>query len=89
MYRVCQGDHGTGRAATYRNITVAGKSGTAQNPHGEDHAWFIGYAPADQPKVAFCILVENGGSGGKVAAPIAREIIQNYFYSKKVSRDKI
>lgn len=89
MYRVCHGEHGTGRAATYRQITSAGKSGTAQNPHGEDHAWFIGYAPADQPKIAYCILVENGGSGGKVAAPIAREIIQHYFYTKKVSRDKI
>lgn len=89
MYRVCQGERGTGRAAGYRNITVAGKTGTAENPHGEDHAWFIGYAPADKPRIAFCVLVENGGSGGKIAAPIAREIIKNYFYGTKSNYDKI
>jgi penicillin-binding protein 2 len=89
MFRVCQGEQGTGRAASYRDITVAGKTGTAQNPHGEDHAWFIGYAPADNPRIAFCVLIENGGSGGKVAAPIAREIIKNYFYRAKGNRDQI
>lgn len=89
MIRVSHGEHGTGRAAAYRDITVAGKTGTAENPHGEDHAWFIGFAPADNPKIAFCIFVENGGSGGKVAAPIARLIIKNYFYGAKNSRDKI
>ncbi len=83
MYRVCQGNLGTGRAASLRNITVAGKTGTAQNPHGEAHAWFIGYAPTEKPQIAFCILVENGGSGGKVAAPIAKEIIKNYFFRPK------
>ncbi len=89
MFRVCHGEHGTGRAAVYRGITVAGKSGTAQNPHGEAHAWFIGYAPANNPQIAFCILVENGGSGGKVAAPIAREIMKNYFYRSRGNRDNI
>ena len=89
MYRVCQGQHGTGRAAAYRNISVAGKSGTAQNPHGEAHAWFLGFAPVQNPQIAFCILVENGGSGGRVAAPIAGEIIKNYFFTPKVDRDKI
>jgi penicillin-binding protein 2 len=89
MFRVCHGAHGTGRAAAYQNIQVAGKSGTAQNPHGEAHAWFIGYAPSDNPRIAFCVLVENGGSGGKVAAPIAREIIKNYFFRSKENRDKI
>jgi penicillin-binding protein 2 len=89
MYLVCQGERGTGRAAAYQGITVAGKTGTAQNPHGEAHAWFIGYAPTDDPKIAFCILIENGGSGGKVAAPIAREIIKNYFYRSKSIYAKI
>jgi len=89
MYRVCQGEKGTGRAASYQDITVAGKTGTAQNPHGEDHAWFVGFAPADRPQIAFCILVENGGAGGKIAAPIAREIIKNYFHRPKSSYDKI
>ncbi len=80
MFRVVHGEHGTAKIAGYRDIKVAGKTGTAQNPHGESHAWFIGYAPVNNPEIALCILVENGGSGGRVAAPIAREVIKNYFY---------
>jgi cell division protein FtsI/penicillin-binding protein 2 len=75
MFMVINGDRGTGRAAAVPGITVAGKTGTAQNPHGEDHAWFIGFAPFEDPQIAFCIFVENGGGGGAVAAPIARGII--------------
>jgi len=89
MYLVCNGEHGTGRAASYRNIRVAGKTGTAQNPHGDDHAWFIGFAPAEKPQIAFCILIENGGSGGRIAAPIAREIIKNYFFRSRIRGDNI
>lgn len=80
LFRVVHGEHGTAKIAGYRDIKVAGKTGTAQNPHGEPHAWFIGYAPVNDPEIALCILVENGGSGGRVAAPIAREVIKNYFY---------
>ncbi|MFQ6114309.1 MAG: penicillin-binding protein 2, partial [bacterium] len=69
MSLVVNGPHGTGRAAWIPQMTVCGKTGTAQNPHGEDHAWFIGFAPMENPVVALCILVENGGSGGAVAAP--------------------
>ena len=83
MFRVVQGHLGTATAAHYGNINVAGKTGTAQNPHGEGHAWFIGFAPFENPKIAMCILLENGGSGGRVAAPIAREIIKTYFHSSK------
>lgn len=70
---------GTGRGAWLAEAQVAGKTGTAQNPHGEDHAWFIGFAPFDDPQVAICVLVENGGGGGRVAAPIARETLKKYF----------
>jgi peptidoglycan glycosyltransferase len=83
MFRVVQGQLGTAHAAHYGDINVAGKTGTAQNPHGEDHAWFIGFAPFENPKIAMCILLENGGSGGRVAAPIAREIIKTYFNPSK------
>lgn len=83
MFRVVQGQSGTAASAHYGNINVAGKTGTAQNPHGEDHAWFIGFAPFEHPKIAMCILLENGGSGGRVAAPIAREIIKTYFQTTK------
>ncbi len=68
-------EEGTGSAAALRGIQVAGKTGTAENPHGASHAWFIGFAPAEDPQVAVAIIVENAGSGGKAAAPIARQII--------------
>jgi penicillin-binding protein A len=67
-------DQGTGRGAGLSGISVAGKTGTAENPHGEDHAWFIGFAPADHPEVAVAVIIENGGGGGTIAAPIARQV---------------
>jgi peptidoglycan glycosyltransferase len=66
---------GTGYAARISGVSVAGKTGTAENPHGESHAWFIGFAPADNPQIAIAVIVENGGSGGEVAAPIARQVM--------------
>lgn len=69
-------DEGTGKNARIRNISVAGKTGTAENETGKEHAWFIGFAPADDPEVAIAVILENSGStGGKVAAPIARDIM--------------
>ncbi|HEY3425223.1 MAG TPA: penicillin-binding transpeptidase domain-containing protein [Negativicutes bacterium] len=67
-------NEGTGTAAQISKMEVAGKTGTAENPHGDSHAWFIGFAPADDPQIAIAVIVENGGSGGGVAAPIARQI---------------
>lgn len=67
-------DEGTGTAAYIKGARVAGKTGTAENPHGLPHAWFIGFAPADKPEVAIAVIVENAGSGGNVAAPIARQV---------------
>ena len=69
---------GTGTLAQVPGVTVAGKTGTAQNPHGKDHAWFIAFAPVDHPRIAITVLVENAGFGGSVSAPIARELI-NYY----------
>ncbi|MDA8235697.1 MAG: penicillin-binding transpeptidase domain-containing protein [Clostridia bacterium] len=66
---------GTGRSAQLPGLAVAGKTGSAQNPHGATHAWFIGFAPADQPRVAVAVIVENVGYGGREAAPIARQIM--------------
>lgn len=67
---------GTGTNARLKNIKVAGKTGTAENPSGKSHAWFVGFAPADNPKVAVAVVLEEEGStGGKSAAPIARDII--------------
>lgn len=66
---------GTGTSARIKNIKVAGKTGTAENQSGKSHAWFVGFAPADEPKVVVSVVLEEEGStGGKSAAPIARDI---------------
>jgi penicillin-binding protein 2 len=70
---------GTGKAAALEGITVAGKTGTAQNPHGEDHAWFMCFAPADDPQVALAVIVENAGHGSREAAPVAGSWLRAYF----------
>ncbi len=70
-------EKGTGRNARISNIKVAGKTGTAQNETGKEHAWFIGFAPADDPIVAVAVIVENSGkTGGTEAAPIARDLMK-------------
>jgi penicillin-binding protein 2 len=72
---------GTGHAAQIPNssIIVAGKTGTSQNPHGKDHAWFVCFAPYDHPKIAIGMMVENAGFGGVVSAPIARKLMNLYL----------
>ena len=72
-------EHGTARVAGMPGIGVGGKTGTAQNPHGEDHAWFICFAPIDNPQIAIAVIVENAGHGGSIAAPIAKKILLRYF----------
>lgn len=70
---------GTATAAAVNGVQVAGKTGSAQNPHGQTHAWFIGFAPADQPRLAVAVLMENAGSGGAVAAPAAGRLLSAAF----------
>lgn len=70
---------GTGTGAALSKVTVAGKTGTAENA-GEDHAWFVGFAPADNPKIAVAVIIENAGrTGGELGAPIARELIRYWL----------
>ncbi|HKK46939.1 MAG TPA: penicillin-binding protein 2 [Balneolaceae bacterium] len=77
---------GTGRYyAQLDSIQVAGKTGTAQNPHGQDHGWFICFAPFKDPQIAVAVLVENGGFGSISAAPIASLIVEKYL-TGKISR---
>ena len=67
---------GTGTNARIKNVEVAGKTGTAENSSGKSHAWFIGFAPADNPKIAVAVLLEEDGTtGGATAAPIGRDIM--------------
>ena len=67
---------GTGTAARLPGVSVAGKTGTATNPHGPSHAWFVAFAPADAPRVAVSVVIENVGYGGTYAAPVAREVLR-------------
>ena len=78
MYNVVNGS-GTATAIRTSSVIIAGKTGTAQNPHGRDHSWFICFAPYDDPKIAICVLVENAGFGAAVAAPIAQRIVLKYL----------
>lgn len=72
---------GTARGAAVPGIDVCGKTGTAQNPHGQDHSWFVCYAPANNPTIALCVMVENGGFGATTAVPMAQKML-NYFFNK-------
>ena len=83
MLAVVNDPRGTGTAAQIPGVPVAGKTGTAETATGQKpHAWFIAFAPADKPRYAIAVLVEHGGSdsaevtGGRVAAPIAKQVLQ-------------
>jgi len=81
MFLVVNGE-GTAAASRIPGIVMAGKTGTAQNPHGNDHALFIGFAPFDNPQIAFSIIVENAGFGASHAAPIGKKLVETYLQSK-------
>ncbi|MEX0721922.1 MAG: penicillin-binding protein 2 [Balneolaceae bacterium] len=80
---------GSGRwYANLSDIEVAGKTGTAQNPHGRDHGWFTSFAPMDNPQIVVTVLVENGGYGSISAAPVAGLVIEKYLKGE-ISRQNI
>ncbi|WP_025323937.1 penicillin-binding protein 2 [Deferrisoma camini] len=93
LRQVVAGAHGTARRADVEGFPVAGKTGTAQVVklpsernlpieqipwEHRDHAWFTGYAPADDPRIAFAVLVEHGGHGGSAAGPVAARVVEAY-----------
>lgn len=92
MEAVVSGEKGTGKKSSLKeeySIQVGGKTGTAQvvslenasaGKHFEDHAWFVGYAPAEKPEIVVAALIENGGHGGAAAAPVVKKVLQSYFY---------
>ncbi len=84
MRRAVMEAGGTGGAAKIKGIEVAGKTGTAQNPHGKDHAWFVGFAPFDHPRIAICVLIENAGFGGTAAAPVAGMCMERYLFGQLI-----
>ena len=77
---------GTGASVAIPGLEIAGKTGTAQTTTrsrtDQDHAWFAGFAPAHDPEVVVVVLVERGGPGGQVAAPVARKIFNAIFFEK-------
>ncbi|MCL2484933.1 MAG: penicillin-binding protein 2 [Endomicrobia bacterium] len=82
-------ENGTGRRSKLSGIKVAGKTGTAQNPHGENHAWFVTFAPADNPEIAIAVIVEAGGGGGLNAVPVARKIYESYFGIEDIEEEAV
>jgi penicillin-binding protein 2 len=84
MQRVVQSPGGTGGMARIQGVLSAGKTGTAENPHGKDHAWYIGFAPFDNPKIAVVVMLENSGFGGAKAAPIAGLVMEKYLYGQLI-----
>ncbi len=79
MRRVVNEPGGTAKSARLDSIIVCGKTGTAENPHGQDHAVFVCFAPVDDPQIAMAVYVENSGFGGTWAAPIASLLIEQYL----------
>jgi len=80
--------YGTAARAVMTDLVIAGKTGTAQNPHGEDHSVFIAFAPKDDPKIAIAVYVENAGWGGRAAASTASLMIEKYI-RKTISRPEL
>ena len=93
LWAVVNTPNGTGAGARIPGLDIVGKTGTAQtvanskSEKGQDHAWFASFAPARDPEVVIVVLVERGGHGGSVAAPIARQIYNAIFFEKVASID--
>ena len=84
MQRVVHAPGGTGALARIPGVISGGKTGTAENPHGKDHAWYIGFAPFDNPKIAVAVLLENSGFGGVKAAPLAGLVMEKYLFRELI-----
>jgi penicillin-binding protein 2 len=89
LERVVADEDGSGHRSIYLDhLAIAGKTGTAETGPGRaDHAWFVGYAPADRPSIAVGVVIEHAGSGGGVAGPIAKRLIMKldelgYFHRR-------
>lgn len=88
LFAVVNAPHGTGARARVPGFQVAGKTGTAQNPHGEDHSWFIAFAPFDHPTIAIAAVVENAGHGSSVAAPLVQKVLKAHLGETAVQNEK-
>jgi len=87
LRKVVNHNKGTGKLANphMNGLIISGKTGTAQNPHGEHHAWFIGYGIMNDRKMSIVILLENTGHGGEFATPVARKAFEEYFAKPEIT----
>ena len=84
LWSVVNNDNGTGKLASVDNVDVFGKTGTAQNPHGDDHSWFSGYVISQNlEKMSVVIMIENGGRGSGIASNIAKELFYHFSNNNK------
>ncbi|MBK7497774.1 MAG: penicillin-binding protein 2 [Ignavibacteriales bacterium] len=88
MFLVVNGS-GTATHIKMTDIDISGKTGTAQNPHGQDHALFVCFAPAEDPKIAIAVVIENVGFGGTHAAPIAKAMIEAYLKKETLKKNEL
>ncbi|MBL7965415.1 MAG: penicillin-binding protein 2 [Prolixibacteraceae bacterium] len=88
MQAVVEETRTLGATVKLDSITICGKTGTVQNPHGADHSAFVGFAPRNNPKIAVAVFIENAGFGATYAAPIAGLIIEKYLNDSIVPRRK-
>ena len=84
MLDVFEGENGTARWFKVDSLLMGGKTGTVENPHGEDHSMFIAFAPYENPQIALAVIVENSGYGTTWAAPIATLLIEKYLRGKTI-----
>lgn len=86
LVMVVHDPRGTGyKTVRMKELTIAGKTGTAQT-NGVDHAWFAGYVPAERPRYAFAVVLQNGGGGGKVAGPVAHQFVEGMIDAGLISK---
>jgi len=79
---VVEGEDGTAIHLKNPNYSIGGKTGTAENPHGENHSWFIGVAPFESPEIVVVAIIENSGHGSEIAAPMVGKIIESFMKKK-------
>ncbi|MDZ7796332.1 MAG: penicillin-binding transpeptidase domain-containing protein [Candidatus Marinimicrobia bacterium] len=82
MRNAVQSSWGTGRTANVPGLDMCGKTGTAQNPHGRDHAWFLGHSRKKDFPYAVVVFIEHGRSGSETAAPIAGQLLKTYYHMR-------